>query len=51
MHDTDEILDAMNEGSPCLQIDSLESSDQIIGDEDCLYLNVYTPSVSNLFLP
>ncbi|XP_014294138.1 carboxylic ester hydrolase [Halyomorpha halys] len=47
LHDTDEILDALEEGPPCLQIDSLDSSDQVIGDEDCLYLNVYTPGVSN----
>ena len=48
LHDTNEIQDALLEGSSCLQIDPLYSLEDITGDEDCLFLNVYTPSVSIL---
>lgn len=39
-------VDATKYGSPCLQW----QYSNIVGDEDCLYLNVQTPSVSDHFL-
>ncbi|XP_050428135.1 esterase E4-like [Adelges cooleyi] len=40
-----ETLDATKEGNICVQLSSSEDS-LIIGDEDCLYLNVYTPNTN-----
>ncbi|XP_063218438.1 uncharacterized protein LOC134528616 [Bacillus rossius redtenbacheri] len=34
--------DALEEGPICVQVDIL-FSDELVGDEDCLFLNVYTP--------
>jgi hypothetical protein len=39
--------DALVEGPTCAQIDLLKKDFK--GEEDCLYLNVYTPKVSSLF--
>ncbi|XP_046608323.1 esterase E4-like isoform X1 [Neodiprion virginianus] len=36
-------LDASTDGNMCPQL----SGDHFIGDEDCLYLNVYTPQISD----
>lgn len=38
------ILDALNEGSVAPQVDDFVA-DSYLGEEDCLYLNVYTPKV------
>ncbi|XKL63134.1 hypothetical protein PGB90_005498 [Kerria lacca] len=43
------ILDAKNEGSPCIQYTN-ENID-IIGSEDCLFLNIHTPEAILLLLP
>lgn len=40
----DGILDAYVEGNRSLSIST--TSDEIVGDEDCLYLNVFTREVS-----
>jgi len=40
------VWNASSPGSKCIQYD--HSSYLIEGDEDCLYLNVYTPKVSDL---
>jgi carboxylesterase type B len=39
------VRNALADGSPCPQIDKLVKEDYK-GDEDCLFLNVYTPKVS-----
>ncbi|KAF4526362.1 hypothetical protein B566_EDAN014100, partial [Ephemera danica] len=39
-------FDARTEGNSCLQIHILLTG-KFIGDEDCLYLNVYTPKLEN----
>ncbi|XP_050531754.1 venom carboxylesterase-6-like isoform X2 [Daktulosphaira vitifoliae] len=41
-------LDATNPPKPCLQLLSLllNMTDKLLGDEDCLYLNVYTPNIN-----
>lgn len=39
-------LDATNDKNECLQLDSLIAG-SVKGDEDCLYINVYTPGVSS----
>ncbi|XP_034943628.1 cholinesterase 1-like [Chelonus insularis] len=36
-----EVLDTMDDPSPCPQLDGTD----VIGDEDCLYLNVYSPEL------
>jgi len=38
------IRDALNEGSVAPQVDDFVA-DSYLGEEDCLYLNVYTPKV------
>lgn len=37
---------AIKDGSQCTQLNLFfrENEDQVVGNEDCLYLNVYTPS-------
>lgn len=40
-------MNATQDGPMCLQKNYLEFQPQIQGQEDCLYLNVYTPSVSH----
>lgn len=42
------VWDATRPGSVCLQYDHMTylKDEPIIGDEDCLYVNVYTPEVS-----
>ncbi|EFX78588.1 hypothetical protein DAPPUDRAFT_53255 [Daphnia pulex] len=37
------VLNAIHEGSPCVQLDSILF--KMIGNEDCLVLNVYTPAI------
>jgi carboxylesterase type B len=37
------VLNAIHEGSPCVQLDSILFN--MIGNEDCLVLNVYTPAI------
>ncbi|KAL1116578.1 hypothetical protein AAG570_005050, partial [Ranatra chinensis] len=39
-------IEAVNEGPDCLQIDRLKTSVEVSGDEDCLFLNIYTPDIS-----
>lgn len=43
-----EVQKAFEEGSPCIQINALDFSNpnKITGDEDCLFLNIYTHDVS-----
>lgn len=45
--DSDETVLAMVERPPCNQVDIRAKlyKDRIIGSEDCLYLNVYRPSL------
>ncbi|XP_034941698.1 juvenile hormone esterase-like [Chelonus insularis] len=38
------VLDALNDPIPCAQIDA--QTLRYMGDEDCLYLNVYTPELN-----
>merc|ERR1712004_799907 len=38
-------LDATQDSPPCLQIDSLAGGNSIKGQEDCLYLNIFTPNM------
>ncbi|XP_049802599.1 cholinesterase 1-like isoform X1 [Schistocerca nitens] len=40
----DGVLDALEEGSPCAQVND---AGVYLGSEDCLYLNVYTPQLPN----
>lgn len=40
------ILDATNEGSECYARHMIFQ--QHVGDEDCLFLNIYTPDVSKI---
>ena len=53
----DKVYEATNFGSPCVQIQSsltgggLAKPGDIIGDEDCLYLNIYAPSYSVTSVP
>ena len=53
----DKVYEAKNFGSPCVQIqssltgDGLTKPGDIIGDEDCLYLNIYAPSYSVTSVP
>ncbi|CAG9763665.1 unnamed protein product [Ceutorhynchus assimilis] len=42
--------DATQDRSQCIQNDGLVS-DTIVGNEDCLYINVYTPDISTKKLP
>lgn len=42
------VWNASMPGSKCIQYD--HESYKILGDEDCLYLNVYTPKVSDVFV-
>lgn len=42
---TDDIFDASKVAQPCPQFDAV--SKKVVGSEDCLYLNVYTPQVSS----
>jgi len=46
------VWDATHPGSPCLQYDHMTylKEEPIIGDEDCLYLNVYTPELPTGFV-
>lgn len=44
------IRDATSEGNVSAQIDPLFAK-QYVGDENCLFLNVYTPSIDGAFLP
>jgi para-nitrobenzyl esterase len=39
------VRDALADGAPCPQIDEVFKEDYK-GDEDCLFLNVYSPQVS-----
>lgn len=41
-------FEAFDYGSPCVQL--LPDNSGMTGNEDCLYLNVYTPSVSTFDL-
>ena len=53
----DKVYEAKNFGSPCVQIQSsltgggLAKPGDIIGDEDCLYLNIYAPSYNVTSVP
>lgn len=42
----DDIFDASKAAQPCVQFEVF--SKMVVGSEDCLYLNVYSPRVSNL---
>lgn len=42
------VWNASMPGNKCIQYDHVSYSVQ--GDEDCLYINVYTPKVSTFFL-
>ncbi|GAB6023217.1 hypothetical protein CHUAL_008035 [Chamberlinius hualienensis] len=45
----DEVLDATEDSASCIQIDLFAVQSQtptLIGDEDCLFLNIYTPKLS-----
>uniref|UniRef100_UPI0037E13150 alpha-esterase 48 isoform 5bl n=1 Tax=Bombyx mori TaxID=7091 RepID=UPI0037E13150 len=46
----DGIRDATAEGNVCAQIDPVFAK-SYVGDENCLFLNVYTPSTDGAFLP
>lgn len=46
----DDIRDATSEGNVSAQVDPIFAK-QYIGDENCLFLNVYTPSIDGAFLP
>ncbi|CAH0404429.1 unnamed protein product [Chilo suppressalis] len=46
----DGVRDATSEGSVCPQIDPIITK-QFTGDENCLYLNIYTPNLDGAFLP
>lgn len=39
------VLDCSHEGSPCYHKDMMTL--ETVGSEDCLFLNVYTPKLSN----
>lgn len=41
------IKDCVDDFHPCIQRDSLNGG-KLVGSEDCLYLNIYTKSVSIL---
>ncbi|XP_046639314.1 venom carboxylesterase-6-like isoform X1 [Daphnia pulicaria] len=41
----DEVLDASREGPICTQFNSIMADGFVHGQEDCLYLNVYTPQL------
>lgn len=43
------IKEAKSHGSPCIQCDQM--SKNLLGSEDCLFLNIHTPSVSSKNLP
>ncbi|KAF5285157.1 hypothetical protein FQR65_LT13354 [Abscondita terminalis] len=47
----DGILDATKSHSHCPQFDIFFRSEPVHGNEDCLFLNVYTPKISNELLP
>lgn len=40
----DDVRPANTWGSPCLQFDAVLRG-RILGDENCLFLNIFTPSV------
>ncbi|KAI9554675.1 hypothetical protein GHT06_019951 [Daphnia sinensis] len=40
------ILDASREGPKCVQFNSIVKDGLVLGQEDCLYLNVYVPHVN-----
>ncbi|BES90763.1 Esterase [Nesidiocoris tenuis] len=46
-----EVQKAFEEGSPCIQINALDFSNpnKITGDEDCLFLNIYTHDVKGRY--
>lgn len=44
------VLHATKDGSICSQRDPFRRDVDIVGSEDCLYLNVYTPHWVNSFL-
>ncbi|CAH0761910.1 unnamed protein product [Diatraea saccharalis] len=46
----DGVRDATSEGNVCPQIDPILTK-EFIGDENCLYLNIYTPNLDGAFLP
>lgn len=39
-------LDASREGPKCIQFNSIVQDGLVLGQEDCLYLNVYVPQVN-----
>ncbi|CAH2039798.1 unnamed protein product, partial [Iphiclides podalirius] len=41
----EDVRDATNECNICIQYDKVKGT--IVGDEDCLYLNVYSPQLEN----
>lgn len=45
------ILDASREGPKCVQFNSIVKDGLVLGQEDCLYLNVYVPHVNGLKTP
>ncbi|KAK4880599.1 hypothetical protein RN001_008745 [Aquatica leii] len=45
------ILDATKEHAKCVQFDLNFGGHDIFGEENCLYLNVYTPTISKELLP
>ena len=40
----DGILDGTLNGAPCIQLERLDET-PVVGSEDCLFLNVYTPKL------
>lgn len=45
----DGVRDATSEGNVTAQLDQLKN--EYVGDENCLFLNVYTPNLDGAFLP
>lgn len=48
--DGDKDKDATHFGSMCAQVRNLSSSENVVGKEDCLFVNVWTPSLQSATL-